>query len=211
MLCGVAACNRHDLNTSTAVDLLSIPRSWGKMILDARQVDAPAGVTQKGHTAFLHLPSAVLALTFITRRIQSSLSLVDCEVVFCVQCLRINRSLLLGIKYKIPVRVNAPRFELTSQRQKVSRLPTGPPGRPAKCTTLNNNCAVGVCGTKAIPGIYRAVVVERDLFVSLIITWYSVSRQTIFVLPCNSCIKGGKTVYAEIPVLYVRLFSLRVT
>ena len=31
---------------------------------------------------------------------------------------------------KIPVRVTAPRFELKSQRQKVSRLPTEPPGRP---------------------------------------------------------------------------------
>ena len=39
-------------------------------ILDVRLVDAPAGVTQKeGHTRFLHLPSAVLALIFIARRI----------------------------------------------------------------------------------------------------------------------------------------------
>ena len=30
----------------------------------------------------------------------------------------------------ISVRVSAPRFELTSQRQKVSRLPNKPPGRP---------------------------------------------------------------------------------
>ena len=29
----------------------------------------------------------------------------------------------------MPVRVTAPRFELMSQRQKVSRLPTEPPGR----------------------------------------------------------------------------------
>ena len=33
-------------------------------ILDVRLVDAPAGVTQEGHTGFLHLPSAVLALIF---------------------------------------------------------------------------------------------------------------------------------------------------
>ena len=33
-------------------------------------MDAPAGVTQEeGHTGFLHLPSAVLAFTFIARRI----------------------------------------------------------------------------------------------------------------------------------------------
>ena len=48
-------------------------------------MDAPAaGVTQEeGHTGFLHLvPSAVLTLTFLARRIQPSLSLVDCEVEF---------------------------------------------------------------------------------------------------------------------------------
>ena len=34
-------------------------------ILDVRLVDAPAGVTQEeGHTGFLHLPFAVLALIF---------------------------------------------------------------------------------------------------------------------------------------------------
>ena len=54
-------------------------------ILDVRFVDAPAGVTQEeGHTGFLHLPSAVLALIFIAIRIQPSLSLVDREVEFCV-------------------------------------------------------------------------------------------------------------------------------
>ena len=55
-------------------------------ILDVRLMDAPAGVTQEeGHTGFLHLPSAVLiALIFIARRIQPSLSLVDHEVEFCV-------------------------------------------------------------------------------------------------------------------------------
>ena len=45
----------------------------------------PAGVTQEeGHTGFPHLPSAVLALVFLARRIQSFLSLVDHEVEFCV-------------------------------------------------------------------------------------------------------------------------------
>ena len=47
-------------------------------------MDVPAGVTQEeGHTGFLHLPSAMLALIFIARRIQPSLSLVDREVEFC--------------------------------------------------------------------------------------------------------------------------------
>ena len=52
-------------------------------ILDMSRVDVPAGVTQEGHTGFLHL-SAVLALIFIARRIQPFLSLVDLEVEFCV-------------------------------------------------------------------------------------------------------------------------------
>ena len=55
-------------------------------ILDVRLVDVPAGVTQKeGHTGFIHLPSAVLALFFIARKIQPSLSLADREVEFCVR------------------------------------------------------------------------------------------------------------------------------
>ena len=55
-------------------------------ILDVRLVGVPAGVIQKGgHTGLLtHLPSAVLALIFIARRIQPSLSLVGREVEFCV-------------------------------------------------------------------------------------------------------------------------------
>ena len=43
------------------------------------------GRTSRGHTGFLHLPSAVLALTFLARRIQPFLSLVDREVEFCVK------------------------------------------------------------------------------------------------------------------------------
>ena len=55
-------------------------------ILDVRHVDVPAGVTQEeGHTRFLiHLPSAVLALIFLARRIQLLfLSLVGREIEFC--------------------------------------------------------------------------------------------------------------------------------
>ena len=51
-------------------------------------MDAPAGATQEqGHTGLLHLLSAVLALIFIARRIQPSLSLVNREVEFCVPTL----------------------------------------------------------------------------------------------------------------------------
>ena len=48
-------------------------------------VDVPAGVTQEeGHTGnLIHLPSAVLALIFLARRIQTFLSLVDRQVEFC--------------------------------------------------------------------------------------------------------------------------------
>ena len=54
-------------------------------ILDVRLMDVPAGVTQEeGHTGFLHLPSAVLALTFLARRVQPFLSLVNREVEFGV-------------------------------------------------------------------------------------------------------------------------------
>ena len=54
-------------------------------ILDLRLVDVPAGATQEeGHTGFLHLPSAVLALVFLARRIRPFLSLVDREVEFRV-------------------------------------------------------------------------------------------------------------------------------
>ena len=50
-------------------------------------MDVPPGVTQEeGHTrCFIHLPSAVLALVFLARRIQPFLSLVDREVEICVQ------------------------------------------------------------------------------------------------------------------------------
>ena len=49
-------------------------------------LDVPAEVTQEeGHTGFLiHLLSAVRALIFFARRIQSFLPLIDCEVEFCV-------------------------------------------------------------------------------------------------------------------------------
>ena len=49
-------------------------------------LDVPAGVAQEeGHTGFfIHLRSAVRALIFLARRIQPFLSLVDCEVEFCV-------------------------------------------------------------------------------------------------------------------------------
>ena len=63
--------------------------------LEVRLVDVPAGVTQEdGRTGLLHLPSAVLALIFLARRIQPFLSLVDREVEFVYP--RSNHSPLVG-------------------------------------------------------------------------------------------------------------------
>ena len=69
-------------------------------ILDVGFVDKPAGVTQEeGHTGFLHLRSAEHALIFVARRIQSSLSLVDCEVEFCVLFFVFFFPVILDIKF----------------------------------------------------------------------------------------------------------------
>ena len=58
-------------------------------------MDAPAGVTQEeGHTGFLRLPFAVLALIFIASRIQPSLSLVEREVEVSVPTNKIALHLL---------------------------------------------------------------------------------------------------------------------
>ena len=62
--------------------IFSLNRGLPSFTLDVGLVHAPAEVTQEeGHSRFLHLPSVVLALIFIARRIQPSLSLVDREVV----------------------------------------------------------------------------------------------------------------------------------
>ena len=90
-------------------------------------MDVLDGVTQEeGHTGFLHLPSAVLSLIFIARRIQPFLSLVDREVDFFFLLAISSFSTCWAFFFffergKTPFRVTrTPRFELTSQRQKVS-------------------------------------------------------------------------------------------
>ena len=81
-------------------------------------MDAPAR-SHTGGRPHSHLPSAVLALIFIARRIQPSLSLVDREAEFLVPTA--YRSPLLGMMgKKIPVRVTAhvptsDDFEITNQ------------------------------------------------------------------------------------------------
>ena len=64
-------------------------------ILDVRLVDVPAGVTQEeGHTGFLiHLPSAVLDLIFLARRIQlfGRSHRISHPPSFCGACLKFSR------------------------------------------------------------------------------------------------------------------------
>ena len=42
------------------------------------------GSQEEDHTGIFHLPSAVLALIFLARRVQASLSLADREVECCI-------------------------------------------------------------------------------------------------------------------------------
>ena len=57
-------------------------------------MDVPAEVTQEDdHTELLHLPSPMLALIFLAKRIQPVLSLVDREVDFFVYgCMYVSSS-----------------------------------------------------------------------------------------------------------------------
>ena len=65
-------------------------------IYSGRQV---CGRTSRGHTVFLHLPSAVLAfILLVAKTIPPSLSPVDREVEFCVLTI-FNRSPLVGHIY----------------------------------------------------------------------------------------------------------------
>ena len=105
-------------------------------ILDVRFV----GRTSRGHTGFLiRLPSAVHALIFLARRIQSFLSLVDREVGFCVllaiQSFSTCSAFYLFIYWSIFFSEEEFRYRDSNSCpntcQKVSRLPTELPGRPA--------------------------------------------------------------------------------
>ena len=79
--------NVKNTTTTTTADLNMCVHVYVcyQHILDVRLVDLPAEVTQEeGHTEFLHLASAVLALIFLARRMQPFLSLFDREVEFCI-------------------------------------------------------------------------------------------------------------------------------
>ena len=90
-------------------------------ILDVRLVDVPAGFTQEGgHTGSLRLPSAVLALIFLARRIQLFLSLVDHEIEFRVltnEVIILHSSGTFHFSFLFFVRKNPSSIE-TKQRRK---------------------------------------------------------------------------------------------
>ena len=99
-------------------------------------MDVPTGVTQEeGHTrSFIHLLSAVRALIFLARRIQPFLSLVDCEVEFCVLTIQSSstRWAFLFDFFSFLVRkIPFAGIELTSQRVRGLRGTSELPGRPA--------------------------------------------------------------------------------
>ena len=83
---------------------------------------------------------------------------------------RINRSPL--VRRDFLIRVTAPRFELTSQRQKVSRLPTEPPGRPAItlaiCVTIHTyeSALTPNCELLVVPYPKTALVEFQTVLVS---------------------------------------------
>ena len=90
-------------------------------ILDIKFVGRTSRVTQEeGHTGFLiYLLSAVHALTFLARRVQPFLSLVDREVEFCVLTISSfsTRWAFLVLFFSFLVRkIPFAGIELTSQR-----------------------------------------------------------------------------------------------
>ena len=98
-------------------------------------------------------------------RFQPSLSLVD-RLISRILCTNDRTVLhLLGMIFvillflflrgKIPVRVTAPIFELTPQRQKISRLPTEPPGRPGR---TKSQFATGL----AVPSRVSRLIVKNQ-------------------------------------------------
>ena len=101
-------------------------------------LDVPAGVTQEeGHTGFLiQLLSAVRALIFLARRIQPFISLVDCEVEFCVLTIESFSTrwaffLFFFFLFFLVRKIPFAGIELASQRVRGLRGISELPGRPA--------------------------------------------------------------------------------
>ena len=89
---------------------------------------------------------------------------------------------------KIPLRVTAPRFELTSQRQKVSRLPTEPPGRPV-CKFWTSDLWTNQ------PGSRRRKVITGFWFFSGLNAWtvcfFTVHKEYLGAVALRGCTPRG--------------------
>ena len=111
-------------------------------ILDVRLVDVLAGVTQEeGHTGSLHLPSAVLALIFLAKRIQPFLSLVDHEVEFCVlqnelSVLNLSRIYIYFVR-KYPRSCSCTGIGTHVPTSEGFEITNWPPGRPCVHTYIH--------------------------------------------------------------------------
>ena len=108
-------------------------------------LDVPARVSQEeGHIGFfIHLLSAVRALTFLARRIQPSLSLVDREVELCVLTILSfsTRWAFLFLFFSFLVRkIPFAGVELTSQRLRGLRGTSELPG-----CILSINISIQLC------------------------------------------------------------------
>ena len=100
---------------------------FSHLFCTASSLDVPTVVTQEeGHTGFLiHLLSAVRALTFLARRIQLILSLVDREVEVCLCNNDIIVLHLLGIFIFIFIFIFIEAVQLTSSRVIVEMVADG--------------------------------------------------------------------------------------
>ena len=98
------------------VESVCLLRVFFSFVLDVRLVDVLAGVTQEEvHKGFfIHLPSAVLAIIFLARRIQLFISLVDREVEFIVLLLDLLGVFLLWFFLRGKIPVIGPRTEPTT-------------------------------------------------------------------------------------------------
>ena len=108
-------------------------------ILDVRYVDVPAAGSHSRRKVIQNFSTFLLRRLpqfFLREGFSRSFPSSTVKSNFVYQ--RFNRSPLVGHFFffwggggGIPVCVTTPRFELTSQRQNVSRLPTEPPGLSA--------------------------------------------------------------------------------
>ena len=102
-----------------------------RFTVDVRLVDALAEVTQEeGHTGFIHLRSAVLALIFLARRIQPPLSPSSTLKSNFVYPRNIRSPLVGHDVRKNPGSCDCAEIRTHVPKSEASRLPTEPPGRP---------------------------------------------------------------------------------